>query len=123
MKNALKIFGVLCITALYSMAVFTENEADINASFFLDSDAYSSGYFTDQSATLYSHTNPNVNVVYDFTSSSFPKVKDPLQSFKAMVSVSGHIANTKFLQYSLFNTNYPVAFSKPDIVFPFHYFL
>lgn len=89
----------------------------------MDADSQSPGYFTDQSATLYSHTNPNVNVVYDFTSMSFPKLKDPSQSFEAIVSVSDQIANRKFLQYSLFNTNFPVAFSKPDIVFPFHHFL
>src|SRR5690554_2841295 len=108
---------------LYSFAVFTENEAAINASFFAKSDADSYGYFTDQSSALYSHTNPNVNVVYDFTSTSFPEVKDPSQSFKAIVWVSDRISNTKFHQYSLCNTNFPVAFSKPDIVFPFHYFL
>lgn len=123
MKNALKIFGVLCITMLYSMAVFTENEAAINASHFTHSEADSSGYFTDQSSTLYSHTNPNANIVYDFTSTSFPKIKDPSQSFKAIVSVSDQLANTKFLQYSLFTIYFPILFSKTDIIFPFHYFL
>lgn len=108
---------------LYSFAVFTENEAAINASFFAKSDADAYGYFTDQSSALYSHTNPDVKVVYDFTSTSFPKLKDPSQSFKAIVAVSEHLTNMKFLQYSVLNTNFPIVFSKPDIVFPFHYFL
>src|SRR5690554_6141413 len=108
---------------LYSIAVFTENEAAINASYFSDADTHSAGYLTDQSSALYSHTNPNVNVVYDLSNTSFPETKDYSKSFKTIIAISDQIENRKFRQYSFFTICFPIPFSRPDIVFPFHYFL
>lgn len=121
MKKRLKIFGVVCIAFLYAIAVFTENASDYDASYFSISENQNTAFITTPSSTLFSHTQ--VNLVYDFTAVSFPKIKDASEQFLASEKSLAHRIFLSLEQYSIFKTHFPLPFSKPDIVFPFHEFL
>lgn len=120
-KKVLKIFGVFCIAFLYTVAVFTENVSAYDATYFSFSQNENSGFITTPSSALHSHTQ--VNIIYDFTAISFPKIKDVSEKF--IVSEKNRASKLfySFEQYSNYNAFFPLPFSKPDIVFPFHEFL
>lgn len=121
MRKVFKIFGVSVVALLYATAVFTENSAQIDASYFAFSQDQTSGYFTNPVTTLHSHTQ--VNLVYDLSYSQTVQVKDLTKRFVAVKMVFEHEENAEFTQYSIQNTYFPLKFSKPDIVYPFHDFL
>ena len=123
MNKLVKTFGLIGFVLLYIFAVSADNFAAINPTFLNTSTNTDSGYFKEQTTHLFSHTNQSVGSIYNFTETTSSTPKKLSNSQLVAVQVSDNILESKFVQYSESDRNFPLKFTKEDIIYPFHYFL
>ena len=123
MKKLLNTSALAAFILLYIFAVSVENFTVINPVFLSNPDENTSGYFTDQSAHLFSHTNQSVEIIYNFVQNNFPDTRKLSRIYPAIIQVKANILEQKFVQFTFSERSFPLTFSKPDISYPFHYFL
>jgi len=121
-KKLLESSAIAAIVMLYIFALSVENHSGVPGDF-NNPDQSTSGYFTSQSAHLFSHTNQSVETIYNFARTPFPDTRKFYKIYAVIVLVNDNILEQKFVQFTFAERNFPIPFTKPDIVYPFQYFL
>lgn len=123
MKKLAKISTLSVFVLLYVFAASVENLTVVNPSYLSNPSENTAGYFTDQSAHLFSHTNQSIETIYNFAGTNFPDKRKFSKVYPAIIVIKENILEQKFAQFTFAERSSPLIFSKPDISYPFHYFL
>lgn len=122
MNKLAKPSAVLGFIFLYIFAISISTNIPANESFLNHSQGDSTGYFKDNPAHLFSHTNQSFENVCSFTSANFSDSKRFFKSYLSFVQVAENLMESQFVQYTVADLSFPLKFDAKDIIYPFHFF-
>ncbi len=121
MKNILKFWGVIALTAIYGIALSVSN-TQYTEFRLADKPANEKGFFSPAVNGLFSHTNPTENLGGSSTHFSLPTGENSLVTYWQLTKQASQLLNAVFLQYKNSINGLPGKSRKTDGIFPFHYF-
>ncbi len=123
MKKVVKSASLIAVVFLYFFAMSIDSFTIIDFASPTNSDKNTTGYITDQNSGFLYHPNQNVQVIFNFAESASRNLKNLNELYLAASHGTANLLECQFSQYSNADSSFPISFSKPDIVYPFHYFL
>jgi len=120
-KDSFKTIGVIITIAIYCFAVSVVEGVPIPS----EIDSQTTGqeqYFSSASVHLSYHTSQSASSVNYFSNCTAPGFKNLFNEFSVLSTLTNHLLETKFTQYTCLSINFLIQQQKTHIIFPFHYF-
>ena len=120
MKNVLRFFGILYITALFGSVVFVATkslEKEVQNDYSRKAEENVAPTFS-KSIICFIHASQNSN--YGISNLAFFKTKIPLHLGVSFDKISESVLQRKLSQYLNFSKHFLIRHRKTNIIFPFH---
>ena len=121
MKRLFKISVVLCISALYCLAIGLYS-GNANNSYAVSNSNQTEISSSVVSSNLFCHTEQTESLGSVYSHVSRTSVKNSFNQFSACPTIAGKLLFNKYLPYIYRSQTLVIGFSPTDIIFPFHYF-
>lgn len=122
MKNRVRIFGVILLTAIYSLVVCFVN----NTIYSSDNNSVKTSsqevYFSTNTFDYLCHTTQSESFVNSISNLTAASLKNIVNGFSVTIKINEQLSDSQFAKYSYNTLNILVIYCKADIIFPFDYF-
>ncbi|AVI51125.1 hypothetical protein C5O00_08035 [Pukyongia salina] len=122
MKDSVKHFGALILTAIYCFAVSIAANVPLNTEFQNNLNSGQEHNFAPTSHNLLSHTVQSEFSVEIVGIDPAPDTYDNTHNDTSLYNSKESVLSAEFTQYNNYSVNFLIQQRKADLLFPYHFF-
>lgn len=122
MKDSVKHFGALILTAIYCFAVSIAANVPLNTEFQNSLNSGQEHNFAATSHNLLSHTVQSEFSVEIVGIDAAPDTYDNTHNDTSLYNSKESVLSAEFTQYNNYSVNFLIQQRKADLLFPYHFF-